>query len=92
MSTERRCIVIARAEDDVVWDGQPFASDLGQRPKFVPTRRAVAMVWVTEREGDDVALERQKAAAFAAKDGYAVFEFPADEPDPLGKARAAVLA
>lgn len=87
----RKCIVVARAEDDVKWDGEPFASDLGQRPKFVPCRRAVAMAWVVEREGDDIALERQKADAFAAREGYTVFEFPADEPDPIGKARAAVL-
>ena len=88
MSAGRQCIVLARAENCAEWDGQPFASDLGQRPKFVPTRRAVAMVWLNAGDASD----EEKARAFAASDGYTVFTYAVGEADPLGKARAAVLA
>lgn len=87
-------IVIAWVETVHVHDGQPWSADLGTRPGMREERRAVAAMWTSAGTDKDVT----KASEWARKSNTSddptrhVFVYPADEPDPLGRAKADALA
>lgn len=90
MARERKMIVVGWLTVEQVWDGEPFAVDLGRLPKMVETRKANACVWLLNgTQGDE-----RKARAYITKEHASgrVFTFPAGEKTPLEKARAALLA
>ena len=84
---KRFCIVLARADIEKVWDGKPYASDLGQRAGFVDAPRARTVMWLLDGGAEDVAA----AESFAATEGYRVFTYSVGEADPFARAKAAVL-
>lgn len=43
-------------------------------------------MWLREGSADDIA----RASTYAAREGYAVFTYPAAERDPLGRAKREV--
>lgn len=83
-------IVVAWTTQDMRHDGKPFASDLGRRPGLVEVTVPHACMWLNRGGEDDVL----KATAYAlAQDPVArVYVYPTSERDPLGKAKADVLA
>ena len=91
-------VVWAWAEDRRVWDGVPYAADLGARPGLRTERVAHACVWVSDGGVEDLARARRVADQENEASGYAplerrrVYSDPASEPDPLGRARRDVLA
>jgi hypothetical protein len=87
MTTTEACIVLARVEEDHVWDGKPYAADLGQRAGLKPVKRAVTLVWCLR--GADAEME--SARRFAKREGYSVLTYSPDESDPLARAKRDVL-
>jgi len=85
-----KTIVLARTDMTGLRDtGQLERRDgVNWFPKFEPCPKASALVWLNEGTEADEAQARD----FAQREGYSVLIFPTSEPDPLGKARAAVLA
>ena len=86
-------IVVAWAVEEHIYDGRPYAADLGQRPGMRVERRGHAVVWLRKGTKADV----QKAKEYAAKESDAeqtmhVFVYPAHERFPLERARRDVLA
>lgn len=85
---ERMCIVVAWTEDEWVHGGEPHRADLGERPGMIAVRRPRAAVWVPD--GDDADLRR--AEVYAELRSARVYTYPVGEPDPIGRAKADVMA
>lgn len=82
-------IVVAWADVAMEWDGRPYARDMGARPGMRAVTIGKACMWLNRGTDGDV----EKAKAYAAtKPGYRVFVYPTSERDPLGRAKAAVVA
>jgi hypothetical protein len=82
-----KCIVLARVEEDFVWDGKPYAVDLGQRAGLKSVKRPVTLVWCLR--GD--AVDTEKAHRFARAEGYSVLSYPVEESDPLARAKRDIM-
>jgi len=81
-------IVIAWAEKTkLVPTGRQVMRDMNWFPEFRAEWEGRAAMWLRDGEPSDL----EKARAYAAPEGRAVFTFPKSEKDPLGKARAAVI-
>lgn len=82
-------IVIAWAETESQVDpSAPMARrDLGERPKLMEVAISKAAMWANDGTKSDIA----KARAYASRQGYRVFVYPASEVNPLGRARRDVL-
>lgn len=87
-------IVIAWPDVEHVHDGQPYAADLGTRPRMVaiPTGRAV--MWLRRGTLRDVERAEEYAAEMRREDPprlARVFVYETSERDPLGRARRDVV-
>jgi hypothetical protein len=80
-------VVLAKIEQDMIV-AAPYRADLGQRPKMQAVSRPVAVMWASECDAADY----DSACRYAATEGYQVFCYGQDEADPLGRAKADVLA
>ena len=80
-------IVIAWTQEVWAWNGEPFATDLGHRPKTVLKLEPLAAMWL--REGSASDLENAKRYVSNMENGR-VFEFD-DHADPLVEARARIM-
>ena len=80
-------IVTAWSEEREVYDGKPFAKDLGVAPKMRKIVVPHAAMWMNRGGPSDV----EKAKKYAEKEGHRVFLYPTSEKDPLGRARKDVL-
>lgn len=88
---EPRAIVIAWITTETEWDGKPYARDLGARPGMVEIRAPHAAMWLGRGFEADV----EKARAHVEREYGAagmVLTYPTSEHDPLGRARAVILA
>lgn len=83
-------IVIAWTETVSVWDGEPFAHDLGRPARFVEQTAAKACVWLADGDDTDVEKARDFVTGEYGSRG-AVFTYPKSENDPLGRAKQEVL-
>ncbi len=86
-------IVVAWTVEEHVYDGKPYAADMGQRPGMRVERQGRAAVWLRQGTKADV----RKAKEYAAKESGAertmhVFVYPTTEQEPLERARRDVLA
>lgn len=78
-------VVVAWAEQTkLVPTGRQVRRDLNWFPEFRAEWEGKACMW--KNKGTEADLARAKE--WAAKEGVLVLTFPADETDPLGKARA----
>ena len=81
-------IVYARAENTALEaTGRMVVRDMNLFPEFRAAWEGKAGMWL--KAGTDADVE--KATKALAKEGYTIFQFPSNERDPLGKARAAVV-
>jgi hypothetical protein len=80
-------IVLAWTVEDRVWDGEPYARDLGAAPGWKTVQRPLACVWLNKGTEADMA----KAKAHAAQEGAQVLTFPEGTEDPLGLAREVIF-
>ncbi len=79
----RKTIVLAWTVEEYIYDGRPYAADLGQRPGMRVEKRGCAVVWLRKGTKADV----QKAKEYAAKESDAeqtmhVFVYPHDREKP----------
>ena len=82
-------IVIAWAEQTaLVPTGRHVMRDMNWFPEFRADWEGKACMWLGKGTEADV----EKAKAYAKTDGRLVLTFPADEKDPLDKARAKAVA
>lgn len=82
-------IVLARCDMGALRDtGRTERRDGNYFPVFEAAKRAVACVWLNKGTAADLA----RAEAYAKAEGFTVITFPTNEPDPLGKAKAMMLA
>lgn len=81
-------IVIAKVEETQVWDGEPYARDLGARAGMKTVRTARAATWC--HQGD--AAELAKARKFAAEEGWMVFTFPKSTDEAFAAAKRKAIA
>lgn len=75
-------VVLARVEPEPAIAKQGGV-DLGGQHQIKQADKPVAMVWAQDASES----ERQKAIAFAQKEGYMLLTYPSDEVDPLGRAK-----
>lgn len=78
-------IVIGWVVEEMKWNGEAFAVDLGRSPKFVKTMVSKACMWLNDGSHRDV----EKAQKYVESDveNGRVFTFYGVS-DPLGEARA----
>lgn len=88
--TRARTIVIAWTETATVWDGEPFAADLGASPNMVERVDAKAVTWLLEGTQADVTRAKAHARTLCAT--ARVFTFKVEHRDPHGAAKRKVLA
>ncbi len=81
-------IVLAWSEVVKVHDGEPWASDLGQRPTFIPKVIANAVVWCRTQIPGDLERARSHADSLSAT----LYFFSQNDTDPLARARKKVLS
>ena len=81
--TETFQIVIAWTVTEHVYDGRPYARDLGARPGMRQVRVGKACMWLNRGTTDDL----KKAKAYAAVENAMVFCYPPSERAPLARAR-----
>lgn len=84
------CIVVAwtnRATVPVDWESTRI--DMGELPRFEVVVEPAAAVWLLEGTRHDFADAGRHIASLP---GGRVFVYPVGEPDPLGRAKADVLA
>lgn len=79
-------IVLARVEQEQVPSTQG-RFDLGEHPAFTEEDKPVSLVWGR----GDFARNTEQASAYAEREGYLLFMYPPDEPDPLGRAKLDVM-
>jgi hypothetical protein len=86
-------IVTAWTEDtqEIAPGQKPWRHDLGERPRFVDTKKAHAAMWLNQGTRSDL----DKANAWVTREypdsGHA-FAYPTTESDPLGRARREILS
>lgn len=96
--TTERQIVIAWTVTESVYDGKPYARDLGARPGFRLEVQGRAAMWLRRGTAADVAKAKAYAETETAKNTdtargpVQVFTFPTSEAEPLEAARRAVVA
>ena len=79
-------IVLARVEQEQVPSKQG-RFDLGERHEFTEVDKPVSLIWGR----GDFARNTEQASAYAEREGYLLFMYPPDEPDPLGRAKLDVM-
>lgn len=65
-------------------------ADLGQRPRMMPQWRPCAVVWARSGSAADVESAKRHMQAHRLHGG-AVYQYPADEADPIGRAKREVM-
>lgn len=95
MSKETKTIVVAWTVESRVFDGRPFAADLGARPGLKTIREGRACIWRNRGSEADVVKARAYAETENTKRGEGegpilVFIYPTSEKEPLDRARREV--
>lgn len=70
-------------------------ADLGQRPRMMPQWQPRAAVWASPDGADSLCSEDSLHSArrhVGQFHGGAVYQYPANEPDPIGRAKRDVMA
>lgn len=90
----KQTIVIAWRTIERVFDGKPFAQDLGGFPGMKEVAVGHAAVWVSKGTESDIAKAQAYCDAENAKPDTAprkVLVYPASEKDPLGRAKRDII-
>lgn len=81
--------VICWQETEMVWDQEPFAADLGQRPNFIPKRQVKAVVWSI---GNELASAKEHVKRMQADEEKSHVEaLVIQSDDPLNEARIELM-
>lgn len=81
-------IVVARVEmTGIRKTGRQVMRDRNWFPEIEAAPEAKTCIWLNAGTPDDV----ESARTFAAKEGYTVFTYPTDDPDPRGRASREVM-